>query len=606
VIFLDLALQGFRDLSGSMRVRLQSGYNALISPTLSGETLVQGFLELLFSGERGPANKSAKSGGGVSMMAADGTTLRAIRDFTLGTGQLLEFDRQAKAFKPIATESADVDVTVRSRLSLPTRAAFEAVYVLRPRDLPSRANSREPKSESKEPEAPPPDPEVLRARLAELEKILADLKLVEDLEFELDGLQKQRFDFEDRARALVFDDTDLKAAEVEERRLSYLNALPGDFLARHDAYVKLVERRDADLKRWQAERQDLESADRQVQVTPLSKDARLWGGLVVGGLAVVAAAVLGGLFRYIALLDIPAFGVVALVIFKALGEREIRDQIRWKLRLSTDRKEKIESRDGTEIKAVEEMLKTTGLADVDEVRRALSMRAQVNARLATLRTEAEKFRGDPERARILGERDAVTARVTAIEERLTRMTALPVESASLKAEAASIGIALAKLAARPAPAAAPAEAKAELTAWFKVAQDLLLTDADSAARTLSERASLIIRALSGNRIAAVVFDANGDVFMRTAQGGSAKWAAMPDSARDLVYLALRGALYLAVDPKIRAPMLTYDLAAACAGGQEVEQALLVTLAHAGQLVHIVRRPEQAPKAKHVASVEVGA
>ena len=342
-------------------------------------------------------------------------------------------------------------------------------------------------------------------------------------------------------------------------------------------------------------------------MTPLLTDVRWWGSLIVGVLAVAAAFALGGVFRWLALLDIPAFGVVALMIFRNLSERESRDRIRWKLRLSDQRQQRILSRDAVEIKAVEELLKATGLESADDVRTALEQRVQITEKLAALRVEADKARSNPEIARLVGERDMVAARVTAIEERLAGMAALPVDTNAIKDEAESLRQQLARIKPKPIHSAAPlpTEEKAPLLAWFRAAQELLLSDPDTAARTLSERASLIIRALSGNRIVAIAFDANGDVFMRTTQGGSAKWAAMPDSARDLVYLALRGALYLALDPKLRAPILTYELASVLAGGLEVESALLVTLAQAGQLIQIVRRPEQAPKAKNIVTVEVG-
>ena len=73
MILLDLALQGFRDLAGSVRVRLQSGYNALVAPTVTPETLVEGFLLLLFSSGDLPELKgSGKSGGGVRLAVEAG------------------------------------------------------------------------------------------------------------------------------------------------------------------------------------------------------------------------------------------------------------------------------------------------------------------------------------------------------------------------------------------------------------------------------------------------------------------------------------------------------------------------------------------------------
>ncbi len=45
MIVLDLALQGIRDLAGSMRVRLRSGYNAIVAPQIQPETVVAAHME---------------------------------------------------------------------------------------------------------------------------------------------------------------------------------------------------------------------------------------------------------------------------------------------------------------------------------------------------------------------------------------------------------------------------------------------------------------------------------------------------------------------------------------------------------------------------------
>ena len=55
--------------------------------------------------------------------------------------------------------------------------------------------------------------------------------------------------------------------------------------------------------------------------------------------------------------------------------------------------------------------------------------------------------------------------------------------------------------------------------WMTTAFDLLLTDPQSAAKTLSDRASLLVRALSENRLSGVTIDAAGAVTIRSAAGG---------------------------------------------------------------------------------------
>jgi len=599
VILLDLALQGFQDLATATRVRLQSGYCAIVVPKFSPETVIRGIVAVLFgeAKESGPA----KSSGGASVMGPDGTTLRVMRDFGVGTAQLLEFDRAAKAFKPLTSDLREIQATLTSRVLLPTREAFERVFVLRPRDLPSRAHVPEALPLSKK---PPADPEVLRARLAEIDLTLANLKHVADLEFELDGLQKQRFDTEDRLKALAYDPTELEEARVIDQRTAYLDVLTPDAVQRFDNLGKLIERRDAELERWQLERDQLERQERQAEVSPLLGDWRLWAGLAAGSLAVVVGAELGSVWRYLALLDIPAYGLSAFLVFRHLNQREVREQLHSRHRLSDQRRERIVSRDAGEIAAVEAMLKDADVSSRAELAKALEMRRAVRERLQALTQAREAAVDNPEKRTLNDTLQTVMTRITAIEEELQMMAALPVDTTAMRTEADGIREELELL--RPKPKAPPADSRAPLDAWFKAAQGLLLTDAEATARTLSERASLVVRALSGNRLVAVVYDAQGDTFIRSAQGSSAKWDALPEAARDLVYLSLRVGLFLALDPKARAPFLVEDLAEVLTGGLATEELLLATLAQAGQLVQIVRRPDQAPKAQHLVVAEVSA
>jgi hypothetical protein len=79
---------------------------------------------------------------------------------------------------------------------------------------------------------------------------------------------------------------------------------------------------------------------------------------------------------------------------------------------------------------------------------------------------------------------------------------------------------------------------------------------------------------------------------------------MPLAVQDQAYLALRAALFLAADQRARAPMICGDLSSTLANGLALTQTLLTTLAHGGQVVHVVRRAELSPGAKHVAHAEV--
>ena len=97
MIVLDLALQGMLDLAGSMRVRLQSGYNAIVAPTVRPDTILTGLTQLLYASGYDAelmslqAKGARSTGGGVTLMTPDGSTYRIVRDLIAGSAQLLEF-----------------------------------------------------------------------------------------------------------------------------------------------------------------------------------------------------------------------------------------------------------------------------------------------------------------------------------------------------------------------------------------------------------------------------------------------------------------------------------------------------------------------------------
>lgn len=588
-----------------MRVRLQSGYNAIVTPSVQPETLVVGLVHMLYAGVADPetaelAAAGARSvGGGVTVMTADGSTYRVVRDLTAGTAQLLEFNRDTKSFAKLSSDPGEVTQFLRARAGLPARGAFETTFVLRASDLPSGP----PELRTQKPEPAGPTPDELRARLESTETILAQKREIEEAEFELDGLQKRRFDLEDQLKAMAVDSTALSEARDHLRRMRYLEPMPADFGPRYENYLNLVRRRDTDMERWEGERMGLERAGRMRPPPPLFRDWRLWAGLVVGSLAVGVGFALGGVFRYIALLDIPAYGLSTFALFENLTQREESQRLSWRLRISDERRRKIENRDKQEIGAVEAILEQVGLDKPADVREALQTRRAAQQKVEELEEETERRTRDPKLRALRDQRDELMERIGEIEERLATLTAVPVDAATLEAEIDSLRR---QLAALEPPEASDQLEVVELEGSFsnalRTALDVMLTDAHSAAKTLSERATLMIRPLSKNRLTNVVLDERGNVAMTSAQGAVVTWDDMPAAARDLIYLALRGALFVVIEEQVRAPLVASELAGYVSGGREVIQTLFATLAHAGQILHAVRRPDDAPQARHVVTV----
>lgn len=387
-------------------MRLQSGYNALVCQSIDLNTIRKGLIELLFAEGYDPnavtlAAPGAKvTGGGLTMMCSEGLTLRLMRNLVAGSAQLMEFKKDAKKFQPITKQANEIAQLLRGRAGLPTRSVAKAAYFLSTEEMQQHTNTS-PKEGQSDTVAPPPplpvkkDPEVLNARLKEIENMLQNHEQVEQLEYEFDGLQKRLFAIEDELSTLSFDRSALEDVREQAQKLEYLDILPNDFAEQYEDYQSKLQHRETDLKRWRREREFLEKMQKNIVLEPLAKNSRLWGGFAVGMLAILIAFLLGGAFTYVALIDIPAFFVVTLVLYKNLSGREQLEGIRYKLRLSDKRREKIVSRDQKHIEAVEKALKAIEITKPEEVHNILSLKKKVHEQLAYLLDQEKQAAEDP-------------------------------------------------------------------------------------------------------------------------------------------------------------------------------------------------------------------
>ncbi|MDD1594860.1 hypothetical protein, partial [Bradyrhizobium sp. WBAH42] len=100
--------------------------------------------------------------------------------------------------------------------------------------------------------------------------------------------------------------------------------LPLDILSRVKRYPKAVARRDEALARLETDREP-EQDDASLKVPPLTENRFFWGGLGAGvlfmglsvGLGIVAAQ---PMWRYLALINIPAFGTAAWMALRYVDD----------------------------------------------------------------------------------------------------------------------------------------------------------------------------------------------------------------------------------------------------------------------------------------------
>lgn len=604
--FHELALQGIGDLVDAAQARLTPGYNALLAPRERAATVVLALDELLFADGFRPEAASLAAPGAASSRAAatletsDGSTFRIVRDLASGAVRLTSWDKAKNQYVPVSTVAAEIGQFLRGRLGMPSRRGFGSAFVLRAADLPSAWGANKDTAPNAAPPSASPrvDTAAQRARLTEVEAQLVASEAGQKIEWELDGLQKRRFEIDDELGKLRFDDRALAEAQALSEQLAFLDAAGGEaLLHRHEAYEGLVARRNTDMKRWEEEREHLMRTTPTGRPASVVRDWRVYGGLGAGLLAIGIGAVLGSVWRYVALLDIPAFGLAVWSLWQHIEQREQLAAGRRRVALSDERRAKILARDAEEITAVEALLAKLDLQSADEIRDALARRAQAQQALAAAREARQQATENPRVAALTAEKRVLDRKIATMEERLAAGAVEASEIAALRDEARRLRTMLdAPQGPTPTTTAqvAPDEdLRQQVARWLGGVQDLWLTDVSELLPVLAKHASTLVAKLTSGRLTALRLAHTGTLEVVSVQGESRSWSSLAPGARDTVFLAVRGGLVAALDQARRLPVVVDVPSDLVWGGAPVLQAFVQALAETTQVIHLVARRDEA-------------
>ncbi len=428
------------------------------------------------------------------------------------------------------------------------------------------------------------DEAALRRRLAEIDAALGAAHGVKELEFEIDGLQKRLFELDAKLKPLLTLRRSAQQADEAAHRFTDLQAVPSDLVAQGERLRRIRVEHEREMQRIGGERDQLlrsaTTLDRRGRQKPLEvaqRDVfvRVGMGVGVGAilLAVVGAVALPPL-QWIALLDIPGFGLALYGGLRVLGDLEGGAAVARRLeRLETERK-RLEERFRIDEQHLTALLEKHGytLAQLPDLAARLTARDDAQRLLAQTTaalTEAEKA-GDVQT--LEGHQRELQARLRTLEEQLQGHGGFGGHG-DLEREKAEIEAALAAPAATAAPAAKPAAAPAAPAAdtassrgleaapdlgrrLLDLARDVLHTPVEELATTCAPRASQVLAALSDGRFREVRFVHNLQTHLVDAAGGEElPFGFLPAADRDVAWLSIKLALVEGALKRGRVPVL---------------------------------------------------
>ncbi|MFN7134052.1 MAG: hypothetical protein ACK4N5_18385, partial [Myxococcales bacterium] len=393
--------------------------------------------------------------------------------------------------------------------------------------------------------------------------------------------------------------------------------LPADGIERAQKYDDALKKLNDAIRKLQEE----ELAARESAASrppPLYKDRNLQIGLGAG----LAAFALGMAFRdtgarYLALLDIPAFGFAALTALRWIGELQGFEAGERRLSVGKDREQKLQAEFDREYFPVKTALKISGAETGKELLELLSRRAEQERKLTAAEAALHAARSDPGLLQALDEQDQLAVEVKALEEEIASSTggATLRDWRSIEAEIQEIEEALqAAEAGAPSPVtaiggsfapAAPgatAERPDPVPRLLAVAQELFEQPVEALGPLLRERASQYLTALTDRRYSGVELDARGHA-AAVAPGRAVPAGQLEPHDLDLLYVAVRLTVVEKLAGVSRVPLLLEEPFAGMPEAKlQLLSRMLKHLATQRQVLHVTAAPAHRALADHTAQL----
>ncbi|WNG47035.1 chromosome segregation protein SMC [Archangium minus] len=645
--FVEVAVQNVRGFAPAGRFALKPGY-LVLKPPADMSPLAGLALALLYADGRGgdasfaaSAQKPGKAA--LTLVGQDSVTYRVLRELG-GGGSLHRLNPSTKQPELVTQDTTEANQFLRGQVGLPPRTTFEQLFCLQSAQLPSRrprgagrpastsglglrsAGSspgmpalhspssagmpalRSPSSPGMAISAsglgglqtvmPASDIPAAEAKVRELEKELVFCKEVDNLQFEVDGLNSQVFDLESKLRSTDSLKEKLREAEAawsaEPTPESF--GLPQDIVARAERYSRTLARRDEALARLNSEREVAEEeAARLPDVEPLVRNRNFLIAMAAGVACFIAGFFFTNAGRYIALLDIPAFGFAAVLALRYVDELQYKDKILRRGEMFVVREKKILEEFEAEAGPVRKALEVFDVDTPKDIAPRLQRREQLGAEVAQLRAELVSMERHPELVEAADQLPVIRQQIELLNAKIAEKGSFVRDVREVERELLRLKESIA-LARNPQLAGAGMMPGAEMGTGMEpledpspvllsLAGDLLATDVHAVVGMMRERCVQYFSALTERRYVGVEWDRDGRTMVVAASGRRMPVGELAPREVDLFFLSLRLTVVEKVSARVKLPLLVED---ALVGVDETRLPLLGRmLKHLGSLTQVL-------------------
>jgi len=586
---LELAVQGVRGFSPSARAELPAGYAVLTPPSNEAVALARLLSALLFPDGRGSEAAFLAPGcelGNASLMfrGNDQSIYYLARELG-GAGAIHRANQASGQWDLLTDEATELAEYLKAHVGLPPKRHFEQAFSLIPEHFPSkrpkaRATAHIESAASKlsdfQPVPKATDVHAARAKLFELTKELDLSKEIEHWQFKLDGIVTQLSDVESRLARGAQVKAALQQAEAAYASAPSLDSLklPKDIAERAKRFPQLVAKRDEAFAKLETEGPgDVLLALRSIK--PLKRNPWFWAAVAVGAAFLIAGIALPGAARYLALLDIPAFGFAAMVALRYVDDLQRAQRNSRKGERRAARETKIADDFEAETQWVKKAMAALKVESPAEIPEILARRSQLAQNVEELRARVAALDRDPQYSAAVSEEQQLKREKDAIEAKMAEKGGYVRDAGEVQRDIDRVKRSIeagdgGTSAARPPPGpsiAAPTSGNEDpFPALLALASDVLMVDAATAGNLIRDRCIQYFLTLTDRRYSGLELERGGKAY---ALSGGQRTSARELSAKDvdILYLAGRLALFEQAASRGQLPLVVDDLASVLDAGR---------------------------------------
>jgi hypothetical protein len=617
--FVEFAVQHVRGFSPTGRFALKPGY-VVLKPPLEPSPLAGLALALLYPDGRGgdasfvaPGQRAGKAA--VIFVGQDGITYRVLRELG-GGGTLHRINPATQQLELVTQDSGEANQFLQGQVGLPSRATLEQLFTLQAPQLPSRRPRRSagssspgmpapqtqssPRLSGSHQVAPASDVSAAEAKIREMEKELVICREVDNLQFEVDGLNSEIFACESKLRGTEGLKEKLREAEEAWKAEPTLASmgLPDDILTRVERFPRFVAKRDEALARL---RSDREAADEQARsmatVEPLVRNRDFWIALVAGVAFLGIGLMNSDSLRYVALLDIPAFGMAALLALRYVEDLQEEDRMKRRSEKFALREKKIEEEFEAEVGSVRQAMRLFDVDEMHEIPDRLQRREQLGAQVAQLRAQLIGMEKHPEYIDAANQLPVLRQQMELLNAKIAEKGTFVRDMREVEREIAWLreSIALARAPQTSTSPGVQAAARSALEdpspAVLHGVAEVLAADVHASISLLRDRCLRYLDALTDKRYVGLEWDVDGNATLVAGSGQRIPAGELSPKDLDLYFLSLRMAAVEKLSARVKIPLIIEDVLVGVDGAKlPLMGRMLKHLGTLTQVLHVTAHP----------------